>query len=174
LKPNDKLLVILGLDSEKKPHAARFDLIDEAAVRKAASHKGFKIGRPETKEAAEQAGKLIEGRIFDSGRGLVPFVSPEIYTKLIALLKVEDVAASPPLPQGPKVAAKVSSDPWLALKEGSVVLCRDNEKGSDRSWWECTVVGVNKDSITVRWKFFPALKPFTVKRNAVAVLYSKA
>ena len=69
---DEKFLVVLGLDSEKKPHAARFSFVDEKAVNKAAGTKGFKIGIAKTKEAAAIVAKLIEGKIFDSGRGLVP------------------------------------------------------------------------------------------------------
>jgi len=165
----DKLFVVLGLDSEKKPHAARFELVDEAAVRKVAGNKGFKIGRALTAEAAQLAGNLIEGRIFDSGRGLVPFVSTDIYEKLQKLLQIEDVTASSASTDGNK-----SNNPWANIKGDSVILCRDSEP-KDRAWWECVVIGISKDSktLTVRWKNYPALKAFTVKRDAVAILPSK-
>jgi len=165
---NEKLLVVLGLDIEKKPHAARFELVDEAAVRKVASHKGFKIGRALTAEAAQVAGNLIEGRIFDSGRGLVPFVSTDIYEKLQKLLKIEEVPTSTSPESGKPTCL------WASIKVDSVILVRDREP-TDRSWWECVVVGTSKDRkvLTVRWKNYPALKAFTVKRDAVAILPPK-
>jgi hypothetical protein len=179
---SDKFLVILGLDSEKKPHAARFDLGDEPAVRKAAGHKGFRIGHAKTQEAAQLAGKLIEGRIFDSGRGLVPFVTAAIYDQLLKLLEIE-----PPAPAAPAIAsthpAKAShaptvhgSDAWANIKIGTVILCRDPQPGPDRSWWECTVAAISKDAktLTVKWKNYPALKAFSVKRTAVAILHGNA
>jgi hypothetical protein len=173
-----RLLVILGIDSEKKPHAARFDVADEAAVRKAAAHKGFRIGHAKTKDAAELAGKLIEGRIFDSGRGLVPFVSVEIFQKLEKLLAIEppaqptEAAAPPKDTPAPKGAA---SDLWAAIKVGSVILCRDPQPGPDRSFWECVVTETSRDgkSLKVKWQNYPTLKQFTVKRAAVAILPPK-
>lgn len=165
----DKLFVVLGLDSERKPHAARFELVDEAAVRKVASNKGFRIGRALTAEAAQLAGNLIEGRIFDSGRGLVPFVSTDIYEKLQKLLKIEDVLTS-----GANTDGNKPTNLWASIKIDSVILCRDREP-TDRGWWECVVIGISKDSktLTVRWKNYPALKAFTVKRDAVAILPPK-
>jgi hypothetical protein len=175
VKTNSSLFVVLGLDSEKKPHAARFNTADEAAVRKAAGVKGFKIGIAKTKEAAEAAQKLIEGRIFDSGKGLVPFCSQEVYDRLLKLLEVEDKPANPVAAPDKALPAPATADPWAAIKMGSVVLCPDEEKGADQAFWPCVVTAVSKDNktFTVRWKGAPTLKPFTIKRTAVAILPSK-
>lgn len=195
---NNKFLVVLGLDSEKKPHAAKFDLVDEAAVRKAAAVKGFKIGKAKTKEAQAAAEKLIDGKIFDSGKGLVPFVRGDIYDRLLKLLEIEDAAPAPSAPAAtasapsPQTAAKQSStvpatakasppvptkpaDPWAAITVGSVILVHDTEKGADRSWWECVVTGISKDGkiLTARWQNYPTLKPFSVRRNAIGLLPPK-
>jgi hypothetical protein len=170
---DEKLLVVLGLDSEKKPHAARFSLVDEAAVRKAAGVKGLKIGVAKTKEATEIAAKLIEGKIFDSGRGLVPFVSRETYDKLLAVLEIkEDV----PSPSPAAATSGKTTDLWAAIKVGSFVLAYDPEPGPDRSWWECRVTEVSKDLkvLTLIWRQYPKLAPFRVKRSAVAILPSKS
>jgi hypothetical protein len=163
LKDN-KFLVILGLDSEKKPHAARFNFVDEPAVRKAAGHKGFRIGHAKTQEAAPLAGKLIEGRIFDSGRGLVPFVTAAIYDQLLKLLEIEP-SASPAPASAPAPSAKASptvtaaSDPWANIKIGSVILCRDPQPGPDRSWWESVVTAISNDTktLTVKWKNYSCI-----------------
>lgn len=175
MKTIQSLLVVLGLDSEKKPHAAKFSAAEETAVRKAAGVKGFRIGQAKTKEAAEAAQKLIEGRIFDSGKGLVPFCSQETYDKLLKLLEVEDKPANPVAIPDKASPSSPSADPWAAIKVGNVVLCKDDEKGADQSWWPCSVIAVSKDTkvLTVKWTGAPTLKPFPVKRNAVAILPSK-
>jgi hypothetical protein len=187
-------LVVLGLDSEHKPHAARFDLVDEAAVRKAASHKGFSIGRAKTKEAVEIAGKLIEGRILDSGRGLVPFVSMEVFGKLKTVLEIEELAApietSAPSPvvaddkkPNPKTAkgappkkaiARIAS-PWDAVKKGSVVLCQDGHK-ENTAWWECVVdsIGADGQKLVVHWQNYLREKAFPVQLRHVGLLGSLA
>jgi hypothetical protein len=172
---DEKFLVVLGLDSEKKPHAARFSFVDEKAVNKAAGTKGFKIGIAKTREAAEIAAKLIEGKIFDSGRGLVPFVTRETYDKLLTVLEIKEDAPSPPPPAAVATTGK-PTDLRTAIKVGSIVLVHDPEPGPDRSWWECKVTEVSKDLkvLTVVWRQYPKLPPIRVKRSAVAMLPSKS
>jgi hypothetical protein len=68
-------IVVLGLDADKKPRAAKFDVADEKTVRKAAAAQGLKIGRPKTDEATELALRLVDGRIYTSGKGLMPLVN---------------------------------------------------------------------------------------------------
>jgi hypothetical protein len=170
---NQTFFVVLGLDSERKPHAARFNVVDEAVVRKAAGAKGFQIGVAKTKEAAELASKLIEGKIFDSGRGLVPFVSQDIYDKLIKLLEINNAAPSPSktAPPPAKPAPGHIVDPWAAIKIGTVVLARELDPGPDKSWWEATVQEISSKGIFVcRWTRYPKEPPFRVKRSAVAIL----
>ncbi len=169
---NSQYLVMFGLDSEQKPHAARFKLTDEAAVRKAAGAKDFKVGLARSKEAIELAGRLPEGKLFDSGNGLAPFVSKDTYDKLLPRLEVKEDAVRPSAV--PSHAPKVI-DLWSAIKIGSVVLVHDPEPGPDRSWWECKVVEVTGDNnvLVVRWAKYPKLPPFRVKRSAVAILPTK-
>ena len=170
---NSQYLVMLGLDSEKKPHAARFKLTDETAVRKAAGVKDFKVGLAKSKEASELASKLPEGKLFDSGNGLAPFVSKDTYEKLLPLLEMKQDAALASAPISP---APNAADLWSAIKLGSVVLVYDPEPGPDRSWWECKVVEVtgSNNVLVVRWAKYPKLPPFRVKRSAVAILPPKA
>jgi hypothetical protein len=67
-------LVLLGLSSDGKPHAARFNGTDAIALVKAAQSMGLKIGRPDTSEAMTLVRGLPEGKIFASGKALVPLV----------------------------------------------------------------------------------------------------
>jgi hypothetical protein len=168
---NSQYLVMFGIDSEKKPHAARFKLADETAVRKAASVKDFKVGLAKSKEAVEMANKLPDGKLFDPGNGLAPFISKDSYDRLVPLLEVNEVAAQPlavmPSPTRPL-------DLWSAIRIGSVVLVQDPEPGPDRSWWLCKVVETpNQKVLVVRWAQYPKLPIFRVKRAAVAILPAK-
>lgn len=169
---NSQHLVMFGLDSEGKPHAARFSSSVETAVRKAASAKEFKVGLAKTKDAIELAATLPEGKIFDSGNGLAPFVSKDIYDKLVPLLEVKESTARGPAATTSNVK---TADLWAAIKVGSVVLVHDPEPGPDRSWWECKVVEVSDDKkvLVVRWSKYPKLPIFRVKRTAVAILPTK-
>ena len=164
-----KFLVVLGMDTEQKPHAARFDIVDELAVRKAAELMGFRIGRAKSKEATELATKLTEGRIFETGRGLVPFVRADIYNNLVKLLDLEPTNASATSAPAASTPPR-PIDPWALVKVGSVVLCQDPTP--EPSWWECVVIAIGKDNrtLTVKWQNSPTLKPFKVKRAAIAIL----
>ena len=170
---NANFVVLLGLDAEQKAHAARFGIVDEAAVRKAAGLMGFRIGQVKSAEAKELAAKLPEGKIFETGRGLAPYVREDIYAKLVQKLELEpETKAAESVAQDVKPTA--STDPWAQIKVGSIVLCRDSVPHP--SWWECTVVSVAKDSqaLSVRWTNYPTFKPFSVKRAAVALPPPKA
>lgn len=169
----DKYLVLLGLDKDKKPRAAKFTYAYETSVRRLATISGYRIGHAKTDEAVEIALKLVDGRVFHSGKGLVPLVNAATYEKLLKVLEVEEPAAAPmgdkqlPPPNSTKVASS-----WDQITAGTIVLYHDELKGKDRGWWEATVTGVSKDgkSLTLRWTHFPTLKPLSVKRNAVALL----
>jgi len=170
-------IVVLGLDADQKPRAAKFDVADEKTVRKAAAAQGLKIGRPKTDEATELALRLVDGKIYSSGKGLMPLVNADVYEKLLTLLEIEDPKADAapvkqsPAPAKPSPAPAAGTDLWAKIAVGTIVLCRDTSN-KDGGWWECTVSGVSKDSklLTVRWANFPTMKPFTVKRTAVGIL----
>jgi hypothetical protein len=172
----EKVLVILGLDSHLKPHAARFSPAEEAAVRKAATATGFGVGAAKTEEAIALASKLVPGKLFATGKGLVPLTTAETYEKLLRVLELEAAPAADTIPPSTeKPATAHPSDPRAAITVGSVVLVQDKEPPPNRAWWECVVAGVgrNPNDLLVRWKAFPALKPFPAKRTAVGLLPSK-
>jgi hypothetical protein len=178
----ERVFVILGLDRDRKPHAARFSASEEVAARKAAAATGFRFGAATNKEAIQLAGKLVAGKLFDSGKGLVPRTTPETYAQLLKFIDLEPfpAAATPTAsvtgPAHPeKAPTALLSDPRTAIDVGSVVLVQDREPLPNRAWWECvvTAVGRNPNDVIVKWKAFPALKPFPVKRTALALLPPK-
>ncbi len=177
---NNAPLVILGLGEDKKPRAARFDPIQGEAVRKAAVLMGLRVGVPKTPEAAELATKLTVGQLFAAGRGLVPLVKADLYSKLTEKLDLESVATSGPSKGAtapPAAPAKSAEAPqaalgaaWAALKVGDKVI--GQEKDPDEGWWPCVIVAVAKERVTVRWLVGqPKQPPVTLKRHAVALLY---
>ena len=171
-------IVVLGLDADKKPRAAKFSVADEKTVVKAAAAQGLKIGRPKTDEATELALRLVDGKIYASGKGLLPLVKAETYEQLLKLLKIEEPKVEPATVNSASTSAKPSpaptggADPWASITTGATVLCRDPKDGG---WWPCKVTSVSKDGklLTVGWAGFPTLKPFTVARKAIAILPPK-
>jgi len=186
--------VVLGLDKEGKARAALIHPADLEAATKAAVSLGLKIGRADSPQALQMAKQLPDAKIFATGKGLVPLVRKDIYEWLNKGLTPVDAKAGVPVGEGQNKAngadpapsdkatkgngsqpadAKPSAptDLWQAIGVGSVVLCLDTDPGPDRGWWECIVQRVSKDGkLQVRFKMYPNDRPFTVKRNAVAIL----
>lgn len=173
-------LVIAGILKDGKPHAARFPAAEHAAVRKAAEQLNLRPAKASGEAALKVVRKLPEGKIFAAGKALVPFVKAELYTELLKVVTFE-VETDLPAPQTAQSKSANGSDKdkptvpaqdlWLAIKVGSVVLCRyveDNEPG----WWESVVNSISKDGdvLTVRWRDYPKLKAFTVRRMSVGIL----
>ena len=84
-----QFIVMLGLDEKKQPRAAKFDLKDTEAVRKAAALMNLSTAIPKTDEQRALMAKVAEGKLFASGRGLVPLVSKPLHEILIAKLDLE-------------------------------------------------------------------------------------
>ena len=175
-------LVILGIGSDDKPHAARFKLANEGVVRKAAELMSMRAGRAGGEQALKLAGKLAEGTLFATGKALVPLVKLDIYNELLKVLTFEPATSSEA--PAPAIAERPSQDPaksvqatdlappdlWAAIKVGTVVLCRDDS--DEPGWWESVVVSVGKDpeNLVMRWRDWPRMKSFSVKRHAVALI----
>jgi hypothetical protein len=105
------------LDADGKPHV--FDDRDAEPVAKAARLMGFRAVRVNDAKLKQVASELPKGRLFATGRGLVPFVKRTLYDKLAALIGTDAELKLPPEPnaadQGkPSAAAK---EPPTTAKE---------------------------------------------------------
>lgn len=67
-------LVVFGRDDGGKAHASRFGESDQGAAIKAAHLMGFQALAVEQPAVRDIADGLPEGRVFESGKGFVPFV----------------------------------------------------------------------------------------------------
>lgn len=167
--------VILGIGQDTKPHAARFAVADHAAVAKAAELMDCRVGKAITEPAVKLAAKLPRGKLFDSGKALVPLVKVETYYSLLNALSFDEpvgpaeTAAAAFRPDQPPAIADALS-PWLQIKVGSVVLAPD--LGEYAGWYEAVVLAISKDNrkLTVRFRDWPKDKAFGIARDAVAVL----
>lgn len=199
MKPATPILVILGLGDDRKPRAARFDTSQLEVARKAAKAMGLRVGTPKTDEAKALAMRLVPGRLYATGKGLIPLVKTATYDELLAKLELEgDDARLSAAPEAgkdtgkaasgdakpgsavtsndtPSVASADKPDPaalWAAITVGSTVIAPE-ARPSDDGWWRATVVQVSKDgrNLTLRWLDAPKQPPVTLKRQAVALLY---
>jgi hypothetical protein len=189
------VLVVLGLDAEGKPHAAAFDDGNAEPVAKAARLMGFRAVRITDAKLKQVASELPKGRLFATGRGLVPFVKRLLYDKLAALIGTDAELKLPPEPnateQGKPSAATgkgqapatkkaapastaskstVQPDLWDAIGVGSLVLVHDGFK--EGSWWEAIVIAVSEDGewLTARWRDYPGEPLVRPRRRRVGLL----
>jgi len=81
-------LIVLGLDEERKPRAARFPVSQTDLVAKAAQAMNFTVCKPDGAALAELAKKLPNGRLYATGRGFVPPVGRSLYGKIVEQLQL--------------------------------------------------------------------------------------
>jgi hypothetical protein len=75
-------VILFGLGDDQRPRAAHFSAAHAELAVKAASAMGLSVMRVADPEQTKIAAKLPPGRIYANGRGLVPFVRKDLYTKV--------------------------------------------------------------------------------------------
>jgi hypothetical protein len=78
------VLIVMGLDDTRKPHASTFDEESAELATKAAGLMGMRVVPLVTAELQALAAKLPRGRVFASGRAFVPFVRAGLYQSITA------------------------------------------------------------------------------------------
>jgi len=175
-------VVLYGLDSQKKPQAARFpERLCDLAL-KAASQLKLNVLKVTSDDVAHLATRLPVGRISSTGRGLVPYVKHDLYDQIVEAARsasghVTNGTTAPngftkiPLNEARKEGNSVGADGlpkgWDDIGPNHLVLVQESLYDG---WWECIVVERNDDMLTVKCRDYPRWKPFTVHADAVALL----
>jgi hypothetical protein len=120
-------IVILGLSKDQKPRAATFAPEDTEAATKAAGLMGLRLARAETPEALALVKQLPQGKVFATGKGLLPLVKRDVYDKLLKAITLADPkttqdAAKPGSTSASQHACKPTQSPTTGAK---VVPTRD-------------------------------------------------
>src|SRR5918995_940049 len=89
------IFVVLGRDSQGKPHASRFSDADVGLALKAAELMGYHVVRVEEPSLKGIAANLPLGKVFASGKAFVPFTKAEIFDRLATLIDGEAGAPGP-------------------------------------------------------------------------------
>jgi hypothetical protein len=163
------VLIVMGLDDTRKPHASTFDEESAELATKAAGLMGMRVVPLVTAELQALAAKLPRGRVFASGRAFVPFARAGLYQSIVA------AAAGLPA-KGPKLACTASAGSpeghggaeggsgggrmaqvklpggWGDIGVGSVVLATT---GPDEGWYEAEVIEILDDVMKLRWCSWP-------------------
>lgn len=155
-------LVVFGRDEANKAHASWFAAADAELAIKAAGMMGMRVLPVTTDEHRAAASAVAAGRIFDSGRGFVPFTKETAFKALEAF----DGAYAPPAPPEPEpevvVAPGTVPATWAELAVGAVVLA---SPGEDEGWWPSVITEDRGEGLWVlRWIGFDT-EPSFVRRG---------
>ncbi|MDX8540112.1 hypothetical protein RFM23_21055 [Mesorhizobium abyssinicae] len=181
-------LIVLGLDDGGKAHASWFGEADVGMAERAAGMMGMAaLSVASDDDLHELAGRLPQGRVFESGRAFVPFVKRTLYDTLATHLppgyQFPVRAADDRPPPRPKKKASATSAPesaptrpephrptdWSKIEVGSLVLATT---GAYEGWFEATVTKISPEGIyTLRWRDWLEEPAFTRKLIHIALLH---
>jgi hypothetical protein len=178
----DKLFVI-GLDSAGKPRGARFAECKDNIVN-AALDMMLSCVYPASVNFAQEAMKLPPGRVYASGKAFIPNVRKDLYAKLTAVLaaaddgsqvlklkgatdRSDDMPAQMPASEQPAAISGGLPRNWEAVAAGDMVLVHES---ADEGWWEAIVVGRDGELLTLKYRDYPKLPPFSRHLQAVALV----
>ncbi|MGO4524966.1 tudor domain-containing protein [Microvirga sp. 2MCAF35] len=189
-KPTDEkaasaTLIVFGPDETGKPHASWFDEADAPLAEKAAGLMKMKILRLTTDEQKKLAGRLPQGRVFESGKAFVPFVNRTLYAQLAAmggeipeidpaLLEAALNADAAKTSKGGGKAAipeglKADAGSWAYLAVGSIVLANETP---GEGWYEAIVKEVKAEGLyLLTWRDWPHEAAFVRKAPHIALLH---
>ena len=149
-------IVLFGLDEDSKPRAARFAEENDALLAKAAAAMGLRLAIPETSQHFELVNKLPVGRLYATGKGFVPNVSKEVYDQIVTAVGGEPGAISTVLPKS-----------WDDVAPGHLVVAQDSVANG---WFPAVVTKRHDDTLTLKWRDYPAQPEVIRPITAVALL----
>lgn len=158
-------VVVFGLDSNWRPHAAWFPHTQANQARAAAKQLRLNVIAVPNGSAADLVAKLPAGQIHAAGPAMVPPVREELYEKIVATINSRGEAGQDP---GASIVTELP-ETWAAIKPGHLVLTQDSLVGG---WYEAIVVGRTGDKLTLRSRDYPGFPNFTVPVKAVALMGS--
>ena len=156
-------VVVFGLDSNWRPHAAWFSHTQADQARAAAKQLRLNVIVVANGTAAELVAKLPAGQIHAAGPAMVPPVREDLYEKVVATINPRGEAGQDP---GAPVVTDLP-ETWAAIKPGHLVLAQDSLVCG---WYEAIVVGRTGDKVTLRSRDYPGFPNFTVPVKAVALV----
>ena len=157
-------VVVFGLDSNWRPHAAWFPHDKAGQARTAANQLRLNVIAVTNGTAADLVGKLPVGQIHAAGPAMVPPIREDLYEKVVATINPHGEAGKDP---GEAIAADFPSTLWDAIKPGHIVLAQES---LIEGWYEAVVVGRTGNKLTLRSRDYPGHPKFTVPVMTVALV----
>jgi hypothetical protein len=157
-EPNksDRIVILFGLDEDRKLRAARFVNENESLLAKAAAATGLRLAVPTAAQHLELTARLPLGHVNGTGKNFVPYVRQELHNQLSALVGGEPKPLIPGLPKS-----------WDELAPGHVVIAQQTVADG---WWAAVVTHRNEDTLTLAWRDYPNQPEFLRHISAVALL----
>jgi len=166
-------IVLLGLDNGGKSHASKFPHGQSGAALRAARLMKLRAVRVTDAGLHADLKKLPDGKIFATGRGLVPFVKRELYDKFAALLGtaseeslVDEVESKV---KEARPDSGIDAAIWDQLDTGSTVVAKAS---SDEGWFEAIILAIDReqDSVTLKWRDYPTEPVFNASRKQLGLI----
>lgn len=195
---NTSPIILYGIDQHQKFRAALFPASQADIASRAAAKMNLNSAAVNTKELEELAAELQPARIYEAGKGFVPYVQKSIYGKIVALAgpgKIEnanvpaDDVSKPKAQTSAKSRFEKLSKPsampkskkgsaieglpknWKDIRVGHLVIAQATKA---EGWWEAIVTDVKRDILTLRWRDYPKVPAFARHRSTVALLRADA
>jgi hypothetical protein len=162
---SSRAFVLFGADEFCKPRAARFAGADPALLATAAETMNLCLFEVKAPDLAAIAKRLPLGQLHADGRGLVPFVKPDVYQDLVQ----ETVGNDGPTYE--KQSTSKLPRTWDEIAPGDLVLAHET---LEVGWWEAVVLARDGDLLTLRFRDYPKYAKFVRHRSAVALIQSEA
>lgn len=151
-----RTIVLFGLDENGKPRAARFIDDNENLIARLAQALGLRMGIATGSKHADTLDEIPVGRVYATGKGSVPNISQDLYDKLNALVGGEPGPISTTLPKN-----------WDDLAPGHLVIAQDTIADG---WWEAVVTKREGETLTIKFRDYPAQPEVMRPITAVALL----
>ena len=164
----DAVVIVFGKDDAGKPHASKFGEADAELAVRAAALMGMRVLPITTDEHGAAASQLTAGRIFDSGKGFVPFVKMAAYEALAAF--PEAYAPSPPVEVAPEPLPAATTTPatWADIAVGALVLAAESPS---EPWYPSVVIEAKGEGLFIcRWRDFADEPSFVRRGDDLALL----
>jgi hypothetical protein len=171
-------IILFGIDSRGKPQAARFRKDHAGLAIKAAGQLQLQVLANDSPSIGEIAARLPLGRIHATGKTFVPFVSRDLYDKLIAVASNGKDHSPGPASTASAEASGSASKPsgstpnlpesWDKIGIGDLVVAQDSPK---EGWYDAMVLEASGDMLTLRWRDYPASSRFVRHRKRLGLFY---
>jgi hypothetical protein len=171
-------LVLFGIDSRGKPKGARFGREHASLAIKAATQLQLNVLASNDPRVAEIAARLPVGRVHATGRTFVPFIRRDLYDRLVAAAPNGNFHQPPTPPASEASGGAAGSRPpgsspnlprhWHEIGLGDLVVA---QQSLEDGWYEATVIEVNGDMLTLRWRDYPRERKLVRHRLRVGLRY---